>query len=128
MYVAYSSLVLNASLSASVLSSLVPKLSAMVPISKTVLRYITPLAISIVFVALSFSRSLSLTVYYNGPIQAFAHISQFNETITGISDSETYNVCIGREWYRFPSSYFLPNNARLQFIPSGFNGLLPGQF
>jgi alpha-1,2-mannosyltransferase len=38
-------------------------------------------------------------------------------------------VCTGAEWYRFPSSFFLPGpRYRLQFIKSGFTGLLPRQF
>lgn len=38
------------------------------------------------------------------------------------------SVCLGKEWYRFPSSYFLPKNMRARFIKSAFDGLLPGQF
>ena len=38
------------------------------------------------------------------------------------------NVCLGKEWYRFPSSYFLPEKMRARFIKSAFDGLLPGQF
>ncbi|KAI9847343.1 MAG: mannosyltransferase [Thelocarpon superellum] len=37
-------------------------------------------------------------------------------------------VCYGKEWYRFPSSYFLPSNMRAKFIKSEFDGLLPGEF
>ncbi len=38
------------------------------------------------------------------------------------------NVCLGKEWYRFPSSYFLPKGMRAKFIKSAFDGLLPGEF
>ena len=38
------------------------------------------------------------------------------------------NVCLGKEWYRFPSSYFLPEKMRAKFVKSAFDGLLPGQF
>ena len=38
------------------------------------------------------------------------------------------NLCLGKEWYRFPSSYFLPKDVRARFIKSSFDGLLPGQF
>ena len=37
-------------------------------------------------------------------------------------------VCIGKEWYRFPSSFFLPDapvRAELRFLPSSFHGQLP---
>lgn len=45
------------------------------------------------------------------------------------------HICIGKEWYRFPSSFFLPSGiknsknqvliAELDFIESEFAGLLP---
>lgn len=37
------------------------------------------------------------------------------------------NVCVGKDWYRFPSSFFLPSNEnwRLQFVQSEFKGQLP---
>ena len=42
---------------------------------------------------------------------------------------EPIHVCTGLEWHRFPSSFFLPGERyRLQFIKSGFTGLLPRQF
>lgn len=37
-------------------------------------------------------------------------------------------VCFGKEWYRFPSSYFLPRDMHAKFIRSEFRGLLPGEF
>lgn len=43
------------------------------------------------------------------------------------------NVCVGKEWYRYPSSFFLPelegkSRVRLQFVKSGFDGQLPQHF
>lgn len=37
------------------------------------------------------------------------------------------NVCYGKEWYRYPSSFFLPSSKRyrLRFIKSDFSGQLP---
>ena len=36
------------------------------------------------------------------------------------------NVCMGKEWYRFPSNFFLPsNNWNVKFIKSEFKGQLP---
>ena len=38
-------------------------------------------------------------------------------------------VCVGGEWHRFPSSFFLPSPAyRLAFVQSSFGGLLPTDF
>lgn len=45
------------------------------------------------------------------------------------------HICVGKEWYRYPSSFFLPSDiknkqnkvltAQLDFIKSEFAGLLP---
>jgi hypothetical protein len=37
-------------------------------------------------------------------------------------------VCVGKEWYRFPSSFFLRPWARIAFLRSGFRGQLPKPF
>jgi alpha-1,2-mannosyltransferase len=37
-------------------------------------------------------------------------------------------VCLGKEWYRFPSSFLLPNGIKAKFVRSEFSGLLPGEF
>lgn len=37
-------------------------------------------------------------------------------------------ICLGKEWYRFPSSYLLPEDTRPRFIKSEFSGLVPGEF
>ena len=37
-------------------------------------------------------------------------------------------VCVGNEWYRFPSSFFLPRGAQLAFVKDGFTGQLPARF
>jgi hypothetical protein len=43
--------------------------------------------------------------------------------------SPVVHVCVGAEWHRFPGSFFLPGPTyRLQFIQSGFTGLLPRHF
>ncbi|XP_055603643.1 alpha-1,2-mannosyltransferase ALG9 isoform X2 [Uranotaenia lowii] len=38
------------------------------------------------------------------------------------------NVCIGKEWHRFPGSFFAADNNRIRFIPSHFTGILPAYF
>ena len=37
-------------------------------------------------------------------------------------------VCTGSEWYQFPSHFFLPASARLQYLRDGFTGILPQHF
>jgi len=54
-----------------------------------------------------------------------------------LDSKEMINVCVAKEWYRFPSSFFIPENLdegvkkqewRLRFLESEFKGQLPGQF
>ena len=48
---------------------------------------------------------------------------------TNATCSNIVSVCVGEEWYRYPSSFFLPGPAyRLQFVKSGFDGMLPLPF
>ena len=37
-------------------------------------------------------------------------------------------VCVGNEWYRFPSSFFLPAGTRVEFVRDGFDGQLPAHY
>lgn len=38
-------------------------------------------------------------------------------------------VCVGSEWYRYPSAFFLPSDSyRLAFVDFGFKGMLPTEF
>lgn len=38
-------------------------------------------------------------------------------------------LCVGSEWHRFPSSFFIPDYvAQVQWIDDGFRGLLPFPF
>lgn len=39
------------------------------------------------------------------------------------------NLCIGKDWYRFPNSFFLPNNNwNIRFLQSDFKGILPAPY
>lgn len=71
-------------------------------------------------------RIMALITNYTAPLDVFAELYKLDTNST--NDQSVKNVCTGREWYHFPSSFHLPNNYRLQFIKSGFNGLLPGNF
>ena len=46
-----------------------------------------------------------------------------------IQNERNKTICLGDEWYRFPSSFWLPSDdVRIEFIKSGFGGLLPKHF
>lgn len=50
-----------------------------------------------------------------------------SEQNTSILVDKYINVCYGKEWYRYPSSFFLPSSTRyrMRFIKSEFRGQLP---
>ncbi|XP_036076395.1 alpha-1,2-mannosyltransferase ALG9 isoform X3 [Rousettus aegyptiacus] len=82
------------------------------------------------FGLLSFSRSVALFRGYHGPLDLYPEFYRIatDPSIHTVPEGRPVNVCVGKEWYRFPSSFFLPDNWQLQFIPSEFRGQLPKPF
>lgn len=76
-------------------------------------------------VVLGILRIVGLITAYSAPLRLYNEIPQHFDQA---GNTVTTNVCIGKEWYRFPSSYHMPPGARLKFIKSEFSGLLPGEF
>ena len=73
-------------------------------------------------VALGILRTAGVVTAYRAPLDIYKPL-QSPELV------HSYDaVCLGKEWYRFPSSFFIPQNMRARFVKSEFNGLLPGQF
>ena len=67
-------------------------------------------------------RTVGTVTAYRAPLEIYKPLQSPEYTdVKG-------NVCLGKEWYRFPSSYFLPKNMRAKFVKSAFDGLLPGEF
>ncbi|XP_038609657.1 alpha-1,2-mannosyltransferase ALG9-like [Tachyglossus aculeatus] len=84
----------------------------------------------LLFGLLSLSRSVALFRGYHGPLDLypeFHHIAT-DPAVHTVPEGRPVNVCVGKEWYRFPSSFLLPENWHLQFIPSEFRGQLPKPF
>ncbi|EMP35143.1 Alpha-1,2-mannosyltransferase ALG9 [Chelonia mydas] len=90
------------------------------------------LALGTVFLfgLLSLSRSVALFKGYHGPLDLYPEFHRIatDPTIHTVPEGRPVNVCVGKEWYRFPSSFLLPDNWQLQFIPSEFRGQLPKPF
>nr|XP_058145098.1 alpha-1,2-mannosyltransferase ALG9 isoform X2 [Dasypus novemcinctus] len=84
----------------------------------------------LLFGLLSFSRSVALFRGYHGPLDLYPEFYRIatDPTIHTVPEGRPVNVCVGKEWYRFPSSFLLPDNWQLQFIPSEFRGQLPKPF
>jgi alpha-1,2-mannosyltransferase len=46
---------------------------------------------------------------YHAPLDLFMELNRLT-TERSLPTEQTINICIGKEWYRFPSSFFLPDN------------------
>lgn len=96
----------------------------------------------LVVAALSVSRTAALLKYYGAPAKIYAALPMPSTHANGAAwpaymaeefarggEDATVDVCVGDEWYRFPSSYHFPSNRyRLRFIKGGFDGALPMPF
>lgn len=67
-------------------------------------------------------RTIGTMTAYSAPLSIYAPLQEKN----AVHEGEF--VCLAKEWYRFPSSYHLPDQTRAKFIKSDFSGLLPGEF
>lgn len=83
-------------------------------------------AAALTMVVLSFNlgllRTIGAVTAYRAPLQVYRALEAPGMARPGV------NLCLGKEWYRFPSSYHLPNGTRAKFVRSEFSGLLPGEF
>ena len=59
---------------------------------------------------------------YKAPLQIYEPLRSSNISRPGDT------ICFGKDWYRFPTSHFLPNDMHAKFVESHFDGLLPGEF
>lgn len=72
---------------------------------------------------LGVARSASTLRGYSAPIQVFSHVAE-------LQLDKPAQLCLGQEWYRFPTSFFVPSSPRLNvsFVRAGFTGHLPAHF
>eukprot|EP00088_Acartia_fossae_P061658 TRINITY_DN7413_c0_g1_i12.p1 TRINITY_DN7413_c0_g1~~TRINITY_DN7413_c0_g1_i12.p1 ORF type:complete len:603 (+),score=24.17 TRINITY_DN7413_c0_g1_i12:65-1873(+) len=73
-----------------------------------------------IFGLLSASRIVGLYQHYQGSMSTWLEVSQLGPS------HHTSNICLGKEWHRFPSSFFLPSTSyKIGFLASDFRGQLP---
>ncbi|BCR86545.1 dolichyl-P-Man:Man(6)GlcNAc(2)-PP-dolichol alpha-1,2-mannosyltransferase [Aspergillus chevalieri] len=123
MYPAYPFLAINAAIGFHMLLSFIgssnPKeLMGRVPAQ---LKLAVVLSMILLSINAGLLRTIGIITAYNAPLKVLEPLEK-----TEVQAGES--VCFGKEWYRFPSSYFLPNDMRAKFIKSEFKGLLPGEF
>eukprot|EP00656_Telonema_subtile_P030531 TRINITY_DN3350_c0_g1_i2.p1 TRINITY_DN3350_c0_g1~~TRINITY_DN3350_c0_g1_i2.p1 ORF type:complete len:486 (-),score=108.89 TRINITY_DN3350_c0_g1_i2:4-1461(-) len=69
--------------------------------------------------ALSVSRIAALVGGYRAPLLLYKELVALPAGST---------LCLGKEWYRFHSSFLVPSGTTVNFVSSGFDGLLPAKF
>lgn len=80
---------------------------------------------------LGMSRSILLYKAYHAPISTGMELGRLANP-ESLSEppvpTQPVHLCVGKEWHRFPNSFFLPDNWELHFIKSEFRGQLPKPF
>jgi alpha-1,2-mannosyltransferase len=124
MYPAYPFLALNAAIAIHIVLSYIgsknPGGSGGQVLANIKLTIVTAVVLAAINAGLL--RTVGMITAYSAPLQVFGPLERLDIIQAGGS------ICFGKEWYRFPSSYFLPDGMRAKFIRSEFRGLLPGEF
>ncbi|KAG6591917.1 Dol-P-Man:Man(6)GlcNAc(2)-PP-Dol alpha-1,2-mannosyltransferase, partial [Cucurbita argyrosperma subsp. sororia] len=85
-------------------------------------KVLRPLALGLILCA-SHARTFSLINGYSAPLEVYKVLAHHEDVGTGST------VCVGSEWHRFPSSFFVPDYVQeVKWIDDGFRGLLPFPF
>ncbi|KAI7774461.1 hypothetical protein LA080_008327 [Diaporthe eres] len=132
MYPAYPFLALNAAVSAHIVLTAVGHVSKNTVVGKipaSVRLVLTVVVPFLLVVSLYLLRVIGIYSAYGAPLSLYDPLGAGTrggdaELVGGRGDF----VCFGKEWYRFPSSFFLPRDMQAKFIQSEFRGLLPGEF
>jgi alpha-1,2-mannosyltransferase len=124
MYPGYPFLALNAAISFHMILSYVGSSNPKEIIGRLSPKVKLTMVMAVILMAINTGllRTLGMITAYNAPLKVMEPLQHLE-----IAQSGGF-VCFGKEWYRFPSSYFLPNGMRAKFIKSEFRGLLPGEF
>lgn len=114
---------------------------------------ILPVLVFVPSIVFSLCRTMALYKYYTAPILVYNELAyqriptlqelkehyQEHQLMPNYVDNNNNDndhhfnitafqeryVCTCGEWYRYPSSFFLPLNSQLGYLPSSFHGQLP---
>ncbi|KQK03255.1 dol-P-Man:Man(6)GlcNAc(2)-PP-Dol alpha-1,2-mannosyltransferase [Brachypodium distachyon] len=85
-------------------------------------KFLRPLVLGFILCT-SHSRTFSMLNGYGAPLQIYEHLDYHEDTGPGST------LCVGSEWHRYPSSFFVPSYiSEVRWIDDGFRGLLPFPF
>lgn len=106
--------------------------------ASSITKRIMTSALLLTAVVCGMSRLVMQVKAFQAPLLVYHHLSQL-ELRNGAgprkapdkyaNTSREVSICIGKEWYRFPNSFFLPHRRfRVRFVRGGFSGLMPKPF
>ncbi|XP_062096845.1 dol-P-Man:Man(6)GlcNAc(2)-PP-Dol alpha-1,2-mannosyltransferase [Humulus lupulus] len=82
-------------------------------------KLLRPVVLGLILCA-SHARTFSLINGYSAPLEIYKLLEHHEDVGTGAV------LCVGSEWHRFPSSFFVPDYiGEVRWINDGFRGLLP---
>ncbi|KAM7250828.1 hypothetical protein ACFE04_022711 [Oxalis oulophora] len=85
-------------------------------------KLLRPVALSLILAA-SHARTFSLINAYAAPMHTYQILEHHYDVEPGAI------LCVGSEWHRYPSSFFVPEFvSEVRWIDDGFQGLLPFPF
>lgn len=84
------------------------------------------LVVFIVSGVLAVSRVFSNYNNYSGVIRSWTALYEKHQTLGGTGAES--KICVGNEWYAFPSHFFLNDDVQLAFVQEEFHGVLPQYF
>ncbi|KAI3634787.1 hypothetical protein MIR68_007168 [Amoeboaphelidium protococcarum] len=79
------------------------------------------------YACLSMSRIYALHKHYGSAIEIYSVLRTYPSVISS-NDIKQQTLCLDSEWYRFPSHYLLPENMKVIWLDSDFDGQLPAYF
>lgn len=133
LYVVYPLIALSGALVMDMMLRLAESWESAPKVVKITARFGNAFAIFL-FLILSVSRSMHEVIHFRAPLQLYRHLyhveleRHIQSRSVAHDEDRTVIVCVGKEWYRFPTSFFLSSNTRLNFIDDGFKGQLPQPF
>lgn len=85
-------------------------------------KSIRPLILGLIL-CVSHARTFSVIHGYSAPLEIYKHLDYHEDAGPGST------ICVGSEWHRFASSFFIPDYiGQVRWIDDGFRGLLPFPF
>ncbi|KAI1265261.1 glycosyltransferase family 22 protein [Xylariaceae sp. FL1019] len=129
MYPAYPFLALNAAMALHMVLSALGASNSQTLIGKipTRLKLFVVGVMLLVSLDLGVTRIIGISTGYSAPLKLYEPLGAGVTGEDGLGGRGDF-VCFGKEWHRFPTSYFLPRDMHAKFIRSEFRGLLPGEF